>query len=227
MKLFARRRSSPRRTPRALLGLIVGAAVTGAALAGAAPARAVVAAETTEAERAVLTQAEDYMTRIKTMQARFLQVAQNGGYAEGTVLMKRPGKMRLQYDPPARMLIVADGTWLIYVDEELKQVNHIPLGRTPAGILLRDDISFADEDVIVTDVRRDAGVAEIDVKMADDPAAGTLTLVFSEEPFALRQWRMTDAQGAVTKVSLFDVRTGLKFNPANFVYTDNPHLGNQ
>lgn len=203
---------------RALASAAVIAALSGAAVTlPAAPAAAVVEGEVTPAETAILRKAEEALSGIRTMQARFMQMSSQGGHAEGTLRIQRPGRMRLDYDA-APVLVVADGTWLIYVDEEVDQATNVPLGSTPAGVLLRAGLSFDDPDVVVTDVRRVSGVAEIDVQMASDRGAGTLTLVFEEKPFALRQWRVKDAQGVETVVSLFDVRTGMTFANETFVY---------
>jgi outer membrane lipoprotein-sorting protein len=196
---------------------VIAALVTGTVAGTAGPAAAVVEAETTSSEAAVLRQAEEALSGIRTMQARFMQMSSQGGHAEGTLRLQRPGRMRLDYDA-APVLVLADGTWLIYVDTEVEQATNVPLGSTPAGVLLRAGLSFDDPDVVVTGVRRGKGVAEIDVQMAADRGAGTLTLVFEDKPFALRQWRVKDAQGVETVVSLFDVRTGMTFPNETFVY---------
>jgi outer membrane lipoprotein-sorting protein len=156
------------------------------------------------------------------MTARFMQVSSTGAQAEGAMALQRPGRMRLEYDAPSPILVVADGRYLIYVDEKLNQVSHLPLESTPAGILLRDNISFDDPEISVTDTRSKAGVAEIDVAMTNDRAAGLMTLVFSEQPFALRQWRITDAQGTETAVTLFDVHTGVDLDQKLFKHIPGP-----
>ena len=80
--------------------------------------------------------------------------------------------MRLVYDPPAQMLMVADGKFLIYVDTQLKDVSHIDLNDTPAGLLLKKDLSFTDPAVKLLGVKQGAGTVEITAAMAKDPAAG-------------------------------------------------------
>ena len=179
-------------------------------LAAVAPAGAVVPDSLTADDRAILSGAEQALSGVHSLTARFQQVTSQGGYAEGSLMIRRPGKMRLEYDPPADVLIVADGSFLNYADLELRQVSHLGLSETPAGLLLRDDVSFDDPDVTVTAVRHNAdGLAEVDARMTDDPASGLLTLVFQEEPFALREWRVLDANGVETRVVLFDVKTGV------------------
>jgi outer membrane lipoprotein-sorting protein len=180
---------------------------------GAAPAFAL-----TDAESAALKKAETYLNGISTLKARFLQVNPDGGSVEGDVYLSRPGRMRLVYDPPTPMLLVADGAFLIYVDTEMKDASHIDLNDTPAGILLKENLSFADPAVKVNGVKQGAGTAEVTVSMTKDPAAGKLTLVFSDAPFELRQWRVVDAQNKEVTVTLFDAKLGVPLDKALFRY---------
>lgn len=173
-------------------------------------------------EKVVLSRAEETLGTVRTMQARFLQVSSDGTSSEGTVSIQRPGKMNLSYDPPSRVKVVADGTWLVFIDGEAGQVSNLPLGSTPAGILLRKSPRFTDPDIVLTGIRRAAGVAEVEVVMADDPASGSLTLVFTEHPFELRQWRVRDARDVETAVSLFSMRTGLVFDQSLFSWSNLP-----
>lgn len=204
-------------------------AASGALLTGALPRLPAVAAGKRAAaplsaqDKADVARAEDYLNAITTLKARFLQIAGNGAQAEGTAYLSRPGKMRLQYDPPSPMLVVADGTFLIVHDQELGEPSYIPLDSTPAGVLVRDNVKLVGKDVTVTRVVRLPGVLNVSLVEADEPDAGELTLVFSESPFALRQWRVVDAQGTVTTVSLYEAQTGLKLDPKLFEFK-NPHF---
>ncbi|MGE5478424.1 MAG: LolA family protein [Bacteroidales bacterium] len=204
-------------------------AVSGAALAGALPVLPALAAPKRAAalsaqDKADVARAEEYLNSVTTLKARFLQIAANGNQAEGTAYLSRPGKMRLQYDPPSPMLVVADGTFLIVHDRELGEPSYIPLGSTPAGVLVREDVRLIGKDVTVTRVQRLPGVLNVSLVEADEPDAGELTLVFSESPFALRQWRVVDAQGSITTVSLYESQTGLKLDPKLFEFKD-PNFG--
>jgi len=154
------------------------------------------------------------MNRITTLQSKFLQSSSNGGYAEGTLYLSRPGRMRIEYDPPAQYLIVADGTWLIYHDRELEQMTHLPLGSTPAGIIVDDKLSLFSDDPKVTRVERGRGV--IAVTLVSDEDDGEITLVFSNRPLVLKKWIVTDAQGIRTSVSLLSSRLGVALDDKLF-----------
>src|SRR5581483_10700668 len=93
-------------------------------------ARPAFALTLTDAEAAAVKKAEATLNGITTMKARFVQVNADGSTHEGDLYISRPGKMRLVYDPPTPMLMVADGAFLIYVDKEMDDVSHIDLNDT-------------------------------------------------------------------------------------------------
>lgn len=171
-------------------------------------------------DRADIARAEAYLNSIGTLRARFLQVAPNGMQAEGTAFIARPGRMRLQYDPPSPLLVVANGRFLIFHDRELGEPSYVPLESTPAGVLVRENVRLDGGDLAVTRVVRRAGVLEISLVDPKDAGQGELTLVFSEGPLTLRQWRVLDAQGQVTTVSLYEAQTGIALDPKLFQFQD-------
>jgi len=171
-------------------------------------------------DKADIARAETYMNGVTTLKARFQQYAPNGNIAEGTAYFWRPGRMRLQYDPPSPLLVVADGSFLIVHDRELGEPSYIPLGSTPAGVLVRENVQLNGKDLSVTKVTRAPGVLNISLVESDDPGQGELTLVFSESPFQLRQWRVLDAQGNLTTVSLYESQSGISLDRSLFEFKD-------
>lgn len=199
--------------------LLLAAAMAAVALLAAAPAPA--AQRATPAfgaeDKADIGRIESYLNGIKTMQSRFLQVATDGSSTEGTISLSRPGKMRVEYDPPNPVLIVADGRYLIYFDRELEQVSYLGLDDTPAGFLLQDKIRISGE-VAVEGIERRPGVISVTVAKSDDPGEGRLTLVFSDKPLALKKWVVVDHQGVTTNFSLLSPRFGLDLGKELFEF---------
>lgn len=179
-----------------------------------------VAASLSAEARADIARIESYFNSVRSLTARFLQISSTGQTADGAVALKRPGRMRIDYDPPVPILIVADGTFLIYYDRKLGQVSYLPLGATPAGILVEDKIRLNDGELTITDFEREAEVIRVTVVRTASPGDGSLTLVFSDKPLQLRQWRVVDAQGIATTVSLSDVQTGVSLDSALFEFVD-------
>jgi outer membrane lipoprotein-sorting protein len=170
-------------------------------------------------DRADVARVEAYLNGLRTLKARFLQLAANGGTARGTVWLARPGRMRFEYDPPTPLLLVAGRGMFTFHDSALKQTSTVPVSRTPLGILLRDRASLSG-DVTVTEVGRFPGGLDVSLVRTESPAEGTLTLVFADNPLALRQWRVVDAQRQETRVSLSDVQLGGSFDPKLFDFVD-------
>ncbi|MBI3453702.1 MAG: outer membrane lipoprotein carrier protein LolA [Rhodospirillales bacterium] len=175
------------------------------------------------ADRADIERVETYLNALHTLRARFLQIADNGQTSEGTIYLSRPGRMRLDYDPPTPILLVATGDFLVHYDKALKSASYLPIDSTPAGLLLRDKVALSG-DVTVTGVERGPAVLRVNLVQSRDVAAGRLTLVFSERPFGLVSWQVVDAQGQLTRVSLADAHTGVELDPALFRFTD-PNFG--
>ena len=168
-----------------------------------------------ESEAALLARIEDYLNAITTMQANFMQVNHDGSISEGTLVVAKPGLMRIDYQPPMQVRIISDGKWITYIDGELGQVSQAPLNGSHAELLLRDDLRCGG-DIEVTAVKRGAGVVEITLTRAANPGEGTLTLVFADGPLELRQWAVVDTQGLSTRVTLFDTRFGVAVDPSLF-----------
>ncbi|MCH7693935.1 MAG: outer membrane lipoprotein carrier protein LolA [Proteobacteria bacterium] len=202
--------------PRRLAAIVIVALAWAAAVPAAAePPRA---ATLSAADRADIGRIEAYLNRIGTLKARFLQVSSTGELSEGTLFISRPGKLRIEYDPPVPILIVASRGVLTYFDKELEQVSEIDLDSTPAGILVGENISFFSGDFTLTRFKRQADVARVTLVRTEDPQEGSLTLIFSDRPLTLRKWIVTDAQGVKTTVSLLKTRFGLPLNPELFTF---------
>lgn len=208
----------------ALLGVVL---LGTASLTGPAQAQAPRPYLMTTQEAVRLKQAAEYLNSVQTMRARFAQSSSTGNYAEGTVYMRRPGRMRIEYDPPAQVLVVANGSYVVYEDGELQQVSYIGLNDTPLGLLLRENVEFTDPEITLTGMRTSADMMEIDLVQTKDPGQGTLTLIFATNPFELRQWRVRDAQGVEVNVTLLTPQFGVDLDSSLFKYTEKPGFQRQ
>jgi outer membrane lipoprotein-sorting protein len=195
--------------------------VLGAAFAlvisGTIAAAAPVPAPLTPQDTLELQRIAAHLNGIRTMTAQFRQVAHNGGVSAGQVWVARPGRMRFEYDPPTPIALLADSESVYYYDKELNHTSKYELRQTPAWFFLRDPISFG-PDVVVTRFERGAGGVSVTVVESARPAAGSLTLVFSQNPLTLRQWVVVDQQGKTTAVTLSDLQFGVALDPRLFQY---------
>jgi len=159
-----------------------------------------------------------YLNGIRTMTARFRQTSAGGGTATGNLWLARPGRMRFEYDAPSPVLLIADRFYVYYVDKQLAQMSKVGLKSTPAWFLLRDPITF--DDLLIKRFERGTNTLAITVLEPAEPDNGSLTMVFSSQPVALRQWTIVDQQRKSTTVSIFDAQFGVALDPGLFVYQD-------
>lgn len=172
-------------------------------------------------DQADLSRVEAYLNSLKSLRAHFMQVAPNGGISEGTAWMERPGRMRFQYDPPAPFLLLASSGTLTFHDASLQQTSNISLSRTPLGILLAEHVTLSGA-VTVTGMARQPGQLQVTVVRTENPGDGSLTLVFTDQPLALRQWTVVDAQRRETRVTLYNIQLGGTFDPMLFTQISLP-----
>jgi outer membrane lipoprotein-sorting protein len=170
-------------------------------------------------DAADLTRIAAYLNGLQTLKAHFLQVAPSGAVSEGTVWLERPGRMRFQYDPPSPFLLVAGHGMLIFHDSKLDQTTNIPIGQTPLGILLADNVVLSG-DVTVTGMQHLPGQIQVSMVRTGRAADGTLTLVFSDDPLALKQWTVVDAQRQETRVTLYNAQLGGSYDAKLFDFVD-------
>ncbi len=171
------------------------------------------------ADAATIAAIENYLNSLRTLKARFLQIAPDGRTTRGTAWLERPGRMRFEYDPPTPLLLVAGGGLLVFHDSQLGQTSNIPLSQTPLGILLADQIRLSGA-LTVSALKRQPGMISVTVNRTSSPGDGSLTLVFSDNPLSLRQWTVVDPQRQETRVTLYDVETGGRFSDSLFQFID-------
>jgi len=168
---------------------------------------------------------QEYLSGLTTIISDFTQVAPDGSLTSGKFYLERPGRMRWQYNPPTPILMVSNGSEMVYYDYELEQVSHIPLDQTLIGFLAQNPIRF-DKTVGLTGFSQSADVIRISLAQLGKPQDGELTLEFSDKPLAIRNMVIRDAQHQVTTVSLNNAQFDVKLNPKLFDFRD-PREGRQ
>ena len=176
----------------------------------------------TAGEQAAVNKVTAWMKSLKTLTATFVQIAPDGKLTTGRLWIQRPGQMRMQYDPPADILLVTTDWRLVFYDAKAKQVNYIPVGQTPIGFLLDKNPDFGGE-VQVRSVRVSGGEIAITAYRKGEADQGAVELVFAAQPVELRRWTVLDPGGARTVVTLADVQIDQKIDPDRFTWRD-PHL---
>ncbi len=156
---------------------------------------------TTPEAKGLIAKAVRGLEGLPAISGRFVQSAPDGSTAKGVFYLWRPGRMRFEYDAPSPVLVVADGYNVKVADNRLKTVDAYPISATPLKVLLTKTISL-DRDVLITRVVRTKDSVAITARDKRGQADGEITLVFDPSVTTLKQWTVTDATGAATRVQL-------------------------
>lgn len=174
-------------------------------------------------DRAAIARAEAYLNGVTTLQARFVQLDASGEAATGRLQVKRPGRMRFDYDPPTPILLVSRGTELVYYDRDLKTATRLDWEDTPAWFLLADRVSLAPGGPYrVVDVHRAPGVLVFTAVDADAPEDGRIVVSFADRAGTLKLagWVAVDALGQPTRVTLFNLAANQPVDDKAFVFDE-------
>lgn len=163
-----------------------------------------------------------HMKAVSTMTASFTQTDRNGRAVSGTLLLKRPGHIRFEYQKSVPLLIVADGKALTLIDYEVKQVQRWPIKNSPLAALMdpgQDLARFGKR------VPAGKGVTSVEVRDPKRPEYGTITMVFAEQAGApsgltLSGWVALDSKNNRTSIRLSNVKFNGPIADTNFKWKD-------
>lgn len=167
---------------------------------------------------------EKYFNSIRTLKARFVQSNPNGSVVQGTLYVRRPGRMRFEYDAPSQLKIVADGSQVTMWDTVTKDFGQWPIGWTAASFLVKEPLSLSGGDLQVEKAERQDGMLQLTMSQAKKPQEGKVIVRVSENPMALRGWTIIDNRGNQVNVSLQDVQAGGQLADSLFKF-DGPDPG--
>ncbi|MBC7769314.1 MAG: outer-membrane lipoprotein carrier protein LolA [Phycisphaerales bacterium] len=152
------------------------------------------------AERAqALTAINAELNAVQRLQGRFVQTSPDGSRAAGAFYMQRPGRLRFEYDSPATMLIVADGSVVALRDTALRTTERTPLRSTPLSLILGERIDL-ERNARIIRVSREGPWTLVTARDRAGQTDGVITLQFNNGE--LRSWDVIDATGARTRITL-------------------------
>lgn len=191
--------------------LAITAAIAAPMLVSAAPA---------ESDLALVQQ---HLQGVTSMTASFAQTDRNGRTLTGTMTLKRPGKIRFQYEKGVPQLIVADGSSLYFIDYQVRQVERWPIGNSPLAVLLnpkRDITQFAK--LVPTS---NPNVVSVEVNDSKHPEYGRITMIFQRSGagpagLMLQGWVALNSQNNRTTIRLYGQQFNAPVSDGTFRWND-------
>lgn len=155
-----------------------------------------------QAQQIPLNNLSNYLNQLTSAEGSFTQINADGTISTGTIYLRRPGKVRFEYNPPEQALVLANNGAVFVFDKKLGgEPNTYPLNRTPLGLILARNVDLGRANM-VTAHGYDGTATTVTAQDPDNPEYGSIQLVFTGNPVELRQWIITDDAGQQTTVIL-------------------------
>ncbi|MEE9315209.1 MAG: outer-membrane lipoprotein carrier protein LolA [Rhizobiaceae bacterium] len=155
-----------------------------------------------------------HFSSVPSMMGEFIQFGPNGEQTGGKFYLKRPGRIRFDYNKPSPITVKADGKTVGIHNRKLKTWDFFPLKKTPLRLLLADKINVKDKSI--KSVKREADLTTVVLGNKSVFGNSKITLMFDPKSYELRQWTITDKQGKDTSVMIFNVKKNVKLSKKLF-----------
>lgn len=168
------------------------------------------------ADKLSLNTLSGYLNGLTTVESDFTQVNSDGSVSTGKIYISRPGRVRFEYAPPDKSLVLASGGQVAIFDGKSNQPpEQYPLSKTPLSLILASKIDLARARMVVAH-KADGTSTRVTAQDPAHPEYGTIELVFTDAPVELRQWIITDDLGQQTTVILGEMKKGQTYKPSLF-----------
>lgn len=168
-----------------------------------------------------------YLNEMKTAKGDFTQINEDGSISTGTIYIKRPGKVRFEYNAPDSGIVIAGSNTVVIYDKKSNQpAETYPLSKTPLSIILAANVNLG-QARMVTGHSYDGTATTVRAQDPEHPEYGNIELKFTENPVELRQWIINDGNGSRTTVVLGDLQKGGNLSNSLFDVGSSPSRANR
>ena len=144
---------------------------------------------------------KDYLGDIKTLQAEFSQTNQTEDIMTGIFFLKKPGKIRLSYDPPQNLQIVSKQQAVLIFDPKNGGSGPLtyPLHATPLSFLIKNDLSL-----FINENGESLELGNLIIFKVRNPQYN-LSIEFNKNPVSLLGWEFENQMGELIKIRLNNI----------------------
>lgn len=174
------------------------------------------------AEQLSLGAISKYLNAMKTAKGDFTQINDDGSISTGTIYIKRPGKVRFEYNAPDSGIVIAGSNTVVIYDKKSNQpAETYPLSKTPLSIILAANVNLG-QARMVTGHSYDGTATTVRAQDPQHPEYGNIELKFTDNPIELRQWIINNGNGDQTTVVLGDLQKGVSLPNSLFDVSKSP-----
>ena len=149
-----------------------------------------------------------YINNIKTLEANFEQINNDNSVSTGSLLIKKPGKLRMKYEEPNEsVVLVSSGLVTIFDLKSNATPQNFALENSPFRVLLFSDLSL---EMVNMGVNYDSEESKtiLTVKDLKNQNEGYIEIIFAHNPIVLEQWLLVNSMEEKIIVKLTNVSLG-------------------
>ena len=164
------------------------------------------------AEKISLNEISSYFNSMTTAEAQFSQITDTGETSTGRLFIRRPGRIRFEYDPPEATLVVVGGGQVAVFDPKSRdEPLRFPLRHSPLNLVLEREVDLAQRDMVVAHFEVESQTA-VTLQDPENPDYGFIQLIFNDNPVQLHQWVVQDNSGGQTHIIIDSLTEGGKLS---------------
>ena len=146
---------------------------------------------------------EDYLNKIHTFKANFLQLDSSKNIVEGVILIAKPGKFKWDYTSQP-IQIISDGKTVIFYDKELQQSSFLDVEDSIASLLAEENLIIK-RDLNILDFNSIEDGTTITVTKPHKKDVKEMRLYFIHDPFEIKRIDVLDYNNNKIEINLFDL----------------------
>ena len=157
-----------------------------------------------------------YMNNIKTLEANFQQINNDNSVSTGSLLLKKPGKLRMKYEEPNESIVLVSSGFVTIIDPKSNAPpQNFALENSPFRILLFSDLSL---EMVNMDVNYNSEESKtmLTVKDLENQNKGYIEMTFTDNPIVLKKWLLVNSMEEKIIVKLTNVSLGRNMSNSLF-----------
>ena len=157
---------------------------------------------------------ETYLNSIQSFEADILQIDPHGNETAGTIKLKKPGKLRIEYnDPKADHLILASNGVLVVIDYKSNtEPLRYPINETPLKYLSNQNLDLRNQAIDFKIYTSENEVALELKEIERSLSSGRIILYFSKDPISITGWEIPINTNQSTKIILENLTLNSQLN---------------
>ena len=157
-----------------------------------------------------------YLKNLKNLKADFSQINADGSISSGTILIKRPGRMRFEYYTPDKTLVlVSAGALAIFDPKGDDAPITYPIKNNPISLILKGEVDLLNSGIL-ENYKMSTGQAVVKIRDPEKPEHGSVELVFTGPKPELEKFTVQNENGLSTSITLEDIEYPEKINDTLF-----------